>query len=103
MIHHHENLPTKSSKQGDKIAEDLNERYLGEMLFYMEQMRRIIRKYDKVIKKYYVQYLSGYDVVALKECIKVCRMWIYKSNNLPSYGIITMAYIIFTVRQLTSI
>ena len=34
-------------------------------------MRRLIRKYDKVVKKYYVQYLSGYDVITLKEATKV--------------------------------
>ena len=41
------------------------------MMFYIEQMRRLIRKYDKVVKKYYVQYLSGYDVITLKEATKV--------------------------------
>ena len=71
MIHHGENLPTKHVKQNQKLADDLDEKCLAEMLFYMEQMRRLIRKYDKVVKKYYVQYLSGYDVIEFKESIKV--------------------------------
>jgi NCK-associated protein 1 len=77
MIHHHENLPTKNVKQNTKLAEDLDERFLAEMLFYMEQMRRLIRKYDRVIKKYYVQFLSAHDVIDLKESIKVCNNFIY--------------------------
>ena len=71
MIHHHDNLPIKNVKQNNRLADDLDEKCLAEMLFYMEQMRRLIRKYDKVIKKYYVQYLSAYDVIGLKESIKV--------------------------------
>ena len=71
MIHHGENLPTKNTKQNQKLADDLDEKCLAEMLFYMEQMRRLIRKYDKVVKKYYVQYLSGYDVIEFKESIQV--------------------------------
>ena len=71
MINHGENLPTKNTKQNQKLADDLDEKCLAEMLFYMEQMRRLIRKYDKVVKKYYVQYLSGYDVIEFKESIQV--------------------------------
>ena len=71
MIHHGENLPTKNTKQNQKLADDLDEKCLAEMLFYMEQMRRLIRKYDKVVKKYYVQYLCGYDVIAFKDSIQV--------------------------------
>ena len=71
MIHHGENLPTKNTKQNQKLADDLDEKCLAEMLFYMEQMRRLIRKYDKVVKKYYVQYLCGYDVIEFKESIQV--------------------------------
>lgn len=71
MIHHGENLPTKHVKQNQKLSDDLDEKCLAEMLFYMEQMRRLVRKYDKVVKKYYVQYLSGYDVIEFKESIKV--------------------------------
>ena len=56
-----------------KLTDDMEEKCLAEILFYMEQMRRLIRKYDKVIKKYFVQYLSGYDVAALNESTKVCR------------------------------
>ena len=50
MIHHGENLPTKHVKQNQKLSDDLDEKCLAEMLFYMEQMRRLVRKYDKVVK-----------------------------------------------------
>ena len=81
MIHHHDNLPIKNVKQNNRLADDLDEKCLAEMLFYMEQMRRLIRKYDKVIKKYYVQYLSGYDVVGLKESIKVGSYIIFVTSR----------------------
>ena len=77
MVNHQENLPTKNVKQNTKLADDLDEKYLAEMLFYMEQMRRLIRKYDKVIKKYYVHFLSENDVIDLKESIKVCNQFIF--------------------------
>lgn len=71
------------------MVEDLNEKCLAEMLFYMEQMRRLVRKYDKVIKTYYVQYLSCYDVLGLKECIKV-RRYVNFVKVIKTYPIIEL-------------
>ena len=45
----------------------LIDRCLPELMFYMEEIRALIRKYSQVIQRYYVQYLSGYDAVALKQ------------------------------------
>ena len=46
-------------------------RYLPELLFYMEEIRALVRKYTQVIQRYYVQYLSGYDAVALNQAMQV--------------------------------
>ena len=37
------------------------------MLFYMEELRGLVRKYSQVVQRYYVQYLSGYDAIALDQ------------------------------------
>lgn len=76
LILHHENPPARQGKQ--KIHEDLVDRYLPELLFYMEEIRALVRKYSQVIQRYYVQYLSGYDAVALNQAMQVrplCRKW----------------------------
>ena len=37
----------------------------------MEEIRALVRKYTQVIQRYYVQYLSGYDAVALGQAMQV--------------------------------
>jgi NCK-associated protein 1 len=69
LIHHHENPPTRQGKV--KVQEDLVDRYLPELLFYMEDVRALVRKYSQVIQRYYVQYLSGYDAISLDQSIQV--------------------------------
>ena len=64
-MHHHENPPLRQAK--NKVQEDLADRYLPEMLFYMEELRGLVRKYSQVVQRYYVQYLSGYDAIALDQ------------------------------------
>ena len=68
MIQHHENPPIRQSKA--KTTEDLVDRYVPELLFYMEELRGLVRKYSQVIQRYYVQYLAGYDAVALKQALQ---------------------------------
>ena len=78
MIHHQANPPcTKTglflgaNKHTAETVEGLKDLRIPEMLFQMEDVRKLIRRYHKVIQQYYVQYLSGYDAIALKECIQV--------------------------------
>uniref|UniRef100_H2ZNY3 Nck-associated protein 1 n=1 Tax=Ciona savignyi TaxID=51511 RepID=H2ZNY3_CIOSA len=51
-------------------AEDFVDRHLGELLFYMEELRLLVRRYDEVIQRYYVQYMYGYDSVILNEAVQ---------------------------------
>ncbi|QQP35606.1 Uncharacterized protein FKW44_023877, partial [Caligus rogercresseyi] len=53
-----------------RFQEDLIDRYLPELLFLMEECRALVRKYGQVIQRYYVQYLSGYDAVALNKSMQ---------------------------------
>ena len=45
-------------------------RQIAELLFHMEELRGLIVKYSQVIQRYYLQYLSGYDAIALNELIQ---------------------------------
>lgn len=37
----------------------------------MEELRGLVIKYSQVIQRYHVQYLSGYDAIAVNELIQV--------------------------------
>lgn len=54
--------------------EDFHDRQLPELLFYMEELRGLVKKYNQVIQRYYVQYLSGYDAVYLNQIIQSIAM-----------------------------
>lgn len=63
LLRHNDNPPILKSK--GKTTEDLVDRQLPELLFHMEELRALVRKYSQVMQRYYVQYLSGYDAIDL--------------------------------------
>lgn len=63
LLRHNDNPPVVKSK--GKSTEDLVDRQLPELLFHMEELRALVRKYSQVMQRYYVQYLSGYDAIDL--------------------------------------
>lgn len=69
LLRHCENLPQRQGRARTQ-AEDLVDRQLPELLFHMEELRALVRKYSQVIQRYYVQYLAGYDAVALNHMIQ---------------------------------
>ncbi|GIY87428.1 hypothetical protein CEXT_324712 [Caerostris extrusa] len=70
LLRHCENLPQRHGGRTRTQAEDLIDRQLPELLFHMEELRALIRKYNQVIQRYYIQYLAGYDAVALDQMIQ---------------------------------
>jgi len=82
MLRHHENPPPRQGKV--KFQEDLVDRYVPELLFHMEELRSLIRKYSQVIQRYYVQYLAGYDAVALAQMIQTTSVTSEEDNVLLS-------------------
>uniref|UniRef100_A0ACB8EMK3 Uncharacterized protein n=1 Tax=Sphaerodactylus townsendi TaxID=933632 RepID=A0ACB8EMK3_9SAUR len=46
------------------------ETHLAELLFLMEQLRRLLRRHQNLIKRYYVQYLSRFDALVLSDIIQ---------------------------------
>ncbi|KAK3916021.1 Membrane-associated protein Hem [Frankliniella fusca] len=68
LLRHSDNPPLTKTK--GKSAEDLVDRQLPELLFHMEELRVLVRKYSQVLQRYYVQYLSGFDAVALNQMMQ---------------------------------
>ncbi|KAF5295542.1 hypothetical protein FQR65_LT10405 [Abscondita terminalis] len=68
LLRHNDNPPQQKGK--GKTAEDLVDRQLPELLFHMEELRVLVRKYSQVMQRYYVQYLSGFDAINLKHIMQ---------------------------------
>lgn len=68
LLRHNDNPPQQKGK--GKNAEDLVDRQLPELLFHMEELRILVRKYSQVIQRYYIQYLSGFDAIALNQMMQ---------------------------------
>ena len=73
ILRHYDNPPVR--QRGVKMhSEDLVDRQLPELLFHVEELRSLVRKYNQVIQRYYVQYLTGYDAVALNQLMQNVSM-----------------------------
>lgn len=44
---------------------------MAELLFYMEKLRGLMRKYRHVVQRYHVQYLAQFDALVLNDTIQV--------------------------------
>uniref|UniRef100_A0A8D0B276 NCK associated protein 1 like n=1 Tax=Salvator merianae TaxID=96440 RepID=A0A8D0B276_SALMN len=53
-----------------KNQEDFSDSYMAEMLFLMMRLRSLLRKYQNVLQRYYVQYLSCFDAQVLSSIIQ---------------------------------
>ncbi|XP_052716695.1 nck-associated protein 1-like isoform X22 [Crassostrea angulata] len=69
LLRHFDNPPSK--KHTVKLSqEDFVDRQLPELLFNMEELKSLLRKYNQVVQRYFVQYLAGYDAVLLNQLIQ---------------------------------
>lgn len=73
LLRHCDNPPVRTGKTKSS-GDDLIDRQLPELLFHMEELRALVRKYNQVIQRYYVQYLTGYDAVALNQLMQDVSM-----------------------------
>ncbi|KPM08243.1 hypothetical protein QR98_0067590 [Sarcoptes scabiei] len=76
LLRHSENPPIRQSGKSRISPEDLLDRQLPELLFYIEELRGLVRKYSQVIQRYHIQYLYNYDAYLLNEILKT-------SSSLP--------------------
>ncbi|XP_025425507.1 membrane-associated protein Hem [Sipha flava] len=60
----------KSSGKSSGVEDLLVDRQLPELLFHMEELRMLVRKYSQVVQRYYVQYLVGFDAIQLAQSIQ---------------------------------
>ncbi|KAL7063591.1 hypothetical protein AAHC03_0160 [Spirometra sp. Aus1] len=66
LLRHSCNLPLKKSVNSD----DLNDLALPELLFYVEDLRNLLRTYSQVIQRFHIQLLSSYDAPGLEEYLR---------------------------------
>ncbi|XP_028262239.1 nck-associated protein 1-like [Parambassis ranga] len=64
LVKHSENMPKL------KTPEDYVDNQMAELLFYMEKLRGLQRKYSHVVQRYYVQYLAQFDALVLNDTIQ---------------------------------
>lgn len=92
LLRHNDNPPQHKTK--GKSTEDLVDRHLPELLFHMEDLRVLVRKYSQVMQRYYVQYLSQHDAILLKESMQ-------KLQNYPEDEGIILSSLCSTIANLS--
>lgn len=70
LIRHSVNPPLRQSGKHKVSPEELVDRQLPELLFYIEELRGLVRKYSQVIQRYHIQYLYDYDAHLLNEILR---------------------------------
>lgn len=66
LLRHQVEMPN-ISKKGNKMVDELIDRQLPELLFYMLELRDLVVRYTGVIQRYYLQYVSSYDSLVVSE------------------------------------
>uniref|UniRef100_A0A4W6EE67 NCK associated protein 1 like n=1 Tax=Lates calcarifer TaxID=8187 RepID=A0A4W6EE67_LATCA len=64
LVRHSENMPKI------KTPEDYVDNQMAELLFYMQKLRGLMRKYNHVLQRYHVQYLAQFDALVLNDTIQ---------------------------------
>ncbi|XP_069547019.1 nck-associated protein 1-like [Brachyistius frenatus] len=64
LVRHSENMPKI------KTPEDYIDNQMAELLFHMEKLRGVMRKYTLVVQRYHVQYLAQFDALVLNDTIQ---------------------------------
>lgn len=93
LLRHAENQPTRQSGKTKFFPEDLQDRQLPELLFYIEELRGLVRKYSQVLQRYHLQYLYSYDAHCLREISE-------NTSELPEDHSVILDYIYSTISNL---
>ncbi|XP_047666114.1 nck-associated protein 1-like [Tachysurus fulvidraco] len=64
LVRHHENVPKTKS------PEDYSDALIAELLFYMEKLQALMQRYNSVIQRYHLQYLSRFDALMINDTIQ---------------------------------
>ncbi|KIH65736.1 hypothetical protein ANCDUO_03941 [Ancylostoma duodenale] len=68
LLRHLSEWPS-SSKKASKQCDELVDRQLPELLYYMLELRQLVTKYSDVIQRYYLKYVNGYDAIMTRELV----------------------------------
>ncbi|KAF7664571.1 hypothetical protein LDENG_00169380 [Lucifuga dentata] len=64
LVRHSENMPKT------KTPEDCVDNQMAELLFYMEKLKGLMKKYSQVLQRYHVQYLAQFDALVLNDAMQ---------------------------------
>ncbi|XP_014882697.1 nck-associated protein 1-like [Poecilia latipinna] len=64
LVRHSENMPKM------KTVDDYNDNQMAELLYFMEKLRGLMKKYNHVVQRYHVQYLAQFDALLLNDTIQ---------------------------------
>ncbi|XP_064634031.1 nck-associated protein 1-like isoform X4 [Lineus longissimus] len=68
LLRHAANPPVR---KGMRVpVEEFVDRQLPELLFHVEELRALVKKYNQVLQRYYIQMMSGYDAPLLNELMQ---------------------------------
>ncbi|KAK5972294.1 Membrane associated protein Hem [Trichostrongylus colubriformis] len=68
LLRHLSEWPS-SNKKGSKQSDELVDRQLPELLYYMLELRQLVTKHSDVIQRYYLKYVNGYDAIMTRELV----------------------------------
>ncbi|VDO42186.1 unnamed protein product [Haemonchus placei] len=68
LLRHLSEWPS-SNKKGSKQCDELVDRQLPELLYYMLELRQLVTKHSDVIQRYYLKYVNGYDAIMTRELV----------------------------------
>lgn len=69
LLRHVENPPPKDQRKKTSEA-DFEDRQLPELLFHIEELRSLVKKYSQILQRYYVQFLRGHDAAVLAQIVQ---------------------------------
>lgn len=55
LLRHYDNPPSRAGRTNKIQQDNLIDRHLPELLFHIEELRALVKKYNQVFQRYYVQ------------------------------------------------
>ncbi|XP_062504745.1 nck-associated protein 1-like [Corticium candelabrum] len=66
----HSGVEAQPKARGRVNPSDYKDKGMPELLFFTQELRALVRKYAQVMQRYFVQYLSKFDVTSLRNCVQ---------------------------------
>ncbi|XP_061689337.1 nck-associated protein 1-like [Syngnathoides biaculeatus] len=94
LVRHSENMPKI------KQPEDYIDNQMAELLFHMEKLKGLMRKYHYVVQRYHIQYLAQFDALVLNDTIQNMHVCPEEESVLLSSFVSTLS--VLSVKQVES-